>query len=313
MLAPMARYTHLPFRQLISELGGVNMLYTEMLNARILCNCNLANDLFCQKGTVKVPTVAQIVGGEPDIIAIAIKRLEPLGFEAFDLNMSCPNGAIMSCGWGAALQNDPKRAFEIASKARDATKRPLFVKLRSWVNHDLEPLLQFCIELQRIGVDGITLHPRQAQDGFKRPPRWLEIKHLKNAINIPVFGNGDVTDQDSATKLAEATGCDAVMIGRAALVRPWLFWEITNKRKWQGSSLELLERMAYLMESYFADKTYALKVFKAFLSWFLRNWQFHRYFYGKIVNHQDFSEIISSLIPQLQNAPMMDNISLAKI
>lgn len=313
ILAPMARYTHLAFRQLVTEIGGVNTLYTEMLNARILCNCNLLSDTFCQRGTVTTPTIAQIVGGEPDMIATAIKRLEPLRFEGYDINMSCPNGAIIRCGWGAALQNDSKRAVDIACKAREATKRPLFVKLRSWTDHNFEPLLSFCLKLQQIGIDGVTLHPREANDGFKRPARWNEIKLLKDALKMPVFGNGDVNDSESAFKLVSATNCDAVMIGRAALVRPWLFWEIANKRNWQGSPLELLERIAYLMESYFADKNYALKVFKAFLSWFLRNWQFHRYFYGKIVNQQDFSGIISNLIPLLQNLPMMDDISLAKI
>lgn len=310
ILAPMARYTHRPFRQLIAELGGATLLYTEMLNARIVCNSNPIKDIFCQRGEKDIPTVAQVVGGDPDIVSKAIKRLEPLGFEGFDINMSCPNGAIVRYGWGIALQKDPDRAFAIVQRAREATKRPLFVKLRSWPNHNMEHMLQFCIKLQAFGIDGITLHPRDEQDGFKRPAKWQEIKYLKDALKIPVFGNGDVKDIQTATILLETTGCDAIMIGRAALVRPWIFWEITNGRKWEGCPLEVMERMGTLMDAYFPDKNYALKIFKAFLSWFLRNWQFHRHFYGRIINLQDISSVTACLSRLLKNAPLLEQIPL---
>ncbi len=306
----MARYTHVAFRQLMAELGGTNLLYTEMLNARILCNTNPAHDIFCQKGNFDFPTAAQIVGGEPDTIATAIKRLDTMEFDAIDLNMSCPNGAIVRYGWGAALQKNTEKALTIVSHARNATTLPLFIKLRSWPDHNMEPLISFCLKLQKIGVDGITLHPREMKDGFKRPAGWQDIKILKDALTISVVGNGDVQNIESALKLLESTGCDGIMIGRAALVRPWLFWEITNQRKWQGSPMDVLERMATLMDFHFTDKKYALKIFKAFLSWFLRNWLFHRYLYGKIVNQQSISEITSYLSQHLPNEPILKNIPI---
>jgi len=275
-LAPIAGITHRAFRRLVAEIGGASFFYTEMLNSRIVAHQNPFNDPCCLNAGVDRPLVAQLVGGDPEIMTLAVERLEPLGFDAYDINMGCPQKAITRHGWEAALLEHPKQAISIVRAVKKATKRPLFVKFRSFRGHDVRSLINFSKELESEGVDLIVLHPRSVDDGFKRPCRWEEIGMLKRKLQIPVYGNGDVFRLEDLERFLGITGADGVLIGRGALVRPWIFWECIHHRPWQGSPMEVLRRVAVCIETYLPEEQWERK-FRIFLLWFLRNWQ-HNHF-----------------------------------
>ncbi len=277
-LAPLAGITHRAFRRLVAELGGVSLFYTEMLNSRIISTQNPWKDPYCLDACLDQPLVAQIVGGEPEVIGRAIERLSPMGFDAFDINMGCPQKAIMKHGWGASLLGKPDVAKRIVARAKQATMRPIFVKLRSLPGHDLDGLVAFVKGLVDEGVDLIVLHPRSVEDGFKRPAKWEEIRALREEIDVPIYGNGDVFGPDDALKMIRHTRANGVLIGRGAVVRPWLFWEIVHGRKWPGDPLCVLKRFLSLLTLY-SPPPYRRRQFLLFLGWFLRNWEHHHHLF----------------------------------
>ncbi len=294
----MADFTHAPFRQLVAELGGCTLFFTEMLNIRIVSRQSLEKDPYCSVAVIDRPLVAQLVGNDPERIVGSIRRLESFGFDAFDINMGCTRKSIMRHGWGLGLMKSPELAKEVVKAARSATRRPLFVKIRSGIKHDPERLVAFGKAMESLGVDGITLHPRVLGDGFKRPARWEEIRILRESLSIPVFGNGDIVSPEDVFRMWEETGCNGIMIGRAALVRPWIFWEAVNQEKWPGDRLDVLERMAFLTW-HLSPPELRVKRFFLFCSWFLRNWQYYQYLLGKMRNMDSLWDMLKFLLDEL--------------
>jgi len=275
ILAPMSELTCAPLRQLIAQIGGCGLFYTEMLNSRIISSCTLKSDPFLIKGS-ESPIVAQLVGNDPKRIEISIKRLEELGiFSAFDINMGCSRNSIIRHGWGLALFEDIDNALKVLEAARRATGLPLIVKIRSGLKHDLKKMIERVRAFSDIGCDAVILHPRAKEDGFKRPARWEEIKILKQEVDIPVIGNGDIASIKDIFKMYNQTGCDAVMIGRAAIVRPWIFRQAIDK-DFLPDPVNILEKAATNFEQ-LLPKELAPKRFYLFLSWYLRNWPFFSY------------------------------------
>ncbi len=275
ILAPMSELSCAPLRQLVAQIGGCGLFYTEMLNSRIISSCSLKDDPFLITGN-ESPIVAQLVGNDPKKIEMSIKRLEELGiFSGFDINMGCSRNSIMRHGWGLALFEDIDSALKVLEAARGATDLPLIVKIRSGVKHDLKKMIERVKAFSNIGCDAVVLHPRAKKDGFKRPARWEEIKILKQEIDIPVIGNGDITSVEDIFKMYNQTGCDAVMIGRAAIVRPWIFRQAIDK-DFLPDPVDILEKAAINFEQ-LLPKELASKRFYLFLSWYLRNWPFFRY------------------------------------
>jgi len=299
ILAPMAELTHAPFRQLVAEIGGCSVFYTEMINSRIAATQPLEYDPYCQRALIDRPVIAQIVGNDPRHIAISIGKLEKMGFDGFDINMGCARKSVTRRGWGIALMEDLKQAELVVQAARDATRRPLFLKIRSGKEHDIKKLVSFAKRMEKLGVDAIILHPRSGRDGFKRRARWEEIACLVQSLKIPVIGNGDITSLDDALKMHEETKCNGIMIGRAALVRPWIFWEMVNGTNWPGKPIEILERMACLVQTLLPESIRAKRYF-IFCSWFVRNWEFHHYLLRKINPRMDITEICSILTKRIK-------------
>ncbi len=286
-LAPMAGLTHAAFRELVAAYGGCTLFFTEMLNVRAIVFQNPAKDPYLITGQRDRPLRAQLVGREPELFARAVKRLEEsLAFEGYDVNFGCARGAIQRYGWGVALMKEPGLAAEIIAAVRENTAKPVSAKLRSGFRHEPDQLLRFVDALIKAGVDQITLHPRAADEGFKRPPRWEEIKLLKEAFSLPVIGNGDVFGPEDALRLLESTGCDGVMIGRAALLRPWIFRDVAAFLE-QGSypaspsPLEAPEKMAGLVTTYLPPALQE-KRFELWLFWYLQNFSFGLHYFGRV-------------------------------
>ncbi len=286
-LAPMAGLTHAAFRELAAEFGGSPVFFTEMLNVRAIVYQNPEKDPYLICGERDQPLVAQLVGREPELFAQAVERLETLRrFDGYDLNFGCSRGAIQRYGWGVALMEEPVLACAIAKAVCQRTSKPVSAKLRSGRTHDRQKLLALAKGLEEAGIRAIILHPRAAKDGFKRPARWEEIAFLAENLSIPVIGNGDVFSPEDASRLLEKTKAFGVMIGRAALLRPWIFRD--TRDYWAGKPLSPppepirpLKRLAELINRYLPESIQE-KRFELYLFWYLQNFPYGLHYFGKV-------------------------------
>ncbi len=301
ILAPLADYTHAAFRTLVADYGGVGLFYTEMLNSRILAFGSAARDPYLLPGRGDRPLVAQVVGGDPDVVFRAVARLVSLGhFSAIDINMACTRGAIQRFGWGVSLMKDSFRAREILRAARDAAAGlPLTVKIRSGWEHDLPELLRFVRLLEEEGASAIVLHPRSAREGFRRRARWEEIRAVVREVSIPVIGSGDVFSPEDARRMFLETGCAGVMIGRAALLRPWIFRDTEALLRNElppgpPDPFSPLARLADLMEE-FLPEDMAFKRFRLYCFWYLQNFPFGFHYLKLIQKETDLNSMLKCL------------------
>lgn len=223
VLAPMMDLTGHAFRSLVRSFGGCGLFYSEMLNARRVPQEPDQALIFRGFGR-EAPLMLQLVGSEPEALAAAIRRLEVFQPAGFDLNLGCSRALIMKRGWGAALLRDLAACRRAVQAMRRATQRCLTVKLRNaWT----EPAAakDFVRMLEEEGVDALCVHPRGVEKRFARPARWEWIAEVKSWVSLPVIGNGDVRTADDVLEMLRRTGCDGVMIGRAAAARPAIFRE----------------------------------------------------------------------------------------
>ena len=221
-LAPMAGVTNAPFR-LIARECGAGLLTSEEIDAKALVEDNAKTRALALHLPEEKPLAMQLLGADPDVLAEAARRLEADGADRIDLNMGCPVAKIVAKGQGAALMRDPLGTAMIFRTMRKAIQVPFTIKIRGgWDDRTLN-----AVEIAGIaeseGVDGITVHPRTRSQQFTGQAPWDVIRTVVDAVRIPVVGNGDVASHDDARAMTEATGCAAVMIGRAALGRPWIF------------------------------------------------------------------------------------------
>lgn len=221
-LAPMAGVTNAPFRLICRECGA-GPLTTEEIDARALVLGNRKSHEMARYLPEERPLAFQLLGGDPDVLAEAARRLQEAGADAIDLNMGCPVPKIVAKGQGAALMRDPLRAAVIFRTLRKAVDVLLTIKIRGgWDERTVN-----AVEIARIaeaeGVDAVTVHPRTRAQQYTGQAPWEIILAVVQAVTIPVTGNGDVRSREEAVAMAMATGCAAVMIGRGALGAPWIF------------------------------------------------------------------------------------------
>ncbi len=309
VLAPMADYSHAAFRALVAHFGGCGLFFTEMLNSRIVSTQNPSKDPYLIRGSDDRPLSAQIGGRDPKRIGLAIERIEGM-FDAFDVNMGCARGVVQRFRWGVWLMDEPELAREILREARKATGKPLTVKIRSGLmDHNLDRLKAFCKMLEQEGADALIFHPRSGKDGFKRPARWEEIAQVKGAIGIPVIGNGDVSGPNDALRMFEETGCDGVMIGRAALIRPWIFRDTASVLT--GGEIPPPPDPLLVLENYFGllldlcPHQWHLEKFMGFCFWFFQNWDFALYMWGKVRKERDLEGALRRALELVREAGPM--------
>ena len=221
ILAPMAELSHRPLRELIEDFGGCDQYFTEMISASAFIDNGPLEAYYADAGPKPEKTVYQLVGSDSQKLASAAALLDEKECAGIDVNMGCSAPAITRTGAGVRWMESMEKAGEMISLVRQAVKRRLSVKLRIGYKDDFEYLVRFCQRLESEGVELITLHPRTAKEKFSRNCRWNYVSGLKNELKIPVAGNGDIGSAQEMLKRSKE--CDAVMTGRLAIRKPWIF------------------------------------------------------------------------------------------
>ena len=227
VLAPMAGITDLPFRLLCKE-QGAGLLYTEMVSAKAISYHNRNTVSLMETDPKEHPVALQLFGSEPELMGEVAKSIEDQPFDILDINMGCPVPKVVNNGEGSALLKDPVLIREIIKAVSGTVRKPVTAKMRiGFEGADVDP-----VEIARImedaGAAAIAVHGRTRQQYYSGRADWETIRRIKEAVSVPVIGNGDVDSPEKAEAMFRETGCDAVMIGRAVRGNPWIFREMNH-------------------------------------------------------------------------------------
>lgn len=252
--APMAGFTDAVWRKLAIECGA-GLVFSEMISVEGLVRAQKKTVKYLKNFDNARPFGVQLFGSNPGSFAGAFDVLKKFCFDSVDINMGCPVKKVVARGAGAALMKSPENVKAIVSEVRRVYSGPLTVKMRSgWDSLHIN-----AIEIAKIaegsGADAVIVHGRTREQGFKDKADWGVVANVKRAVKIPVIGNGDVVDKKSADDMFARTGCDGIMIGRAAICNPWLFGGM--EKEWVWRHIELLQECK--------DERYAISVTRKFL------------------------------------------------
>ena len=276
-LAPMAGITDYPLRKLVASKGTAN-LYSEMVAINAINRNNAKTFRIADVRNEKYPVIVQLVGNDPELFAEAAKLVADLGAYSLDINMGCPVKKIVGNNSGSALMKDLPLAAKIIESTVKATSLKVSVKFRKgWDNNSINAI-EFAKMCENSGACYISVHGRTRAQGYSGFADWDIIRQVKNAVQIPVIGNGDITSHLDAKRMIEQTGVDGVMIGRAALGNPWLVGQIHDyltegKEPTQIPVREikeaLLQHLNDMVEYY--GTTMGVSISRKFVCWYCKN------------------------------------------
>lgn len=226
ILAPMAGVTDLPFRLLCRE-QGAGLVCMEMVSAKAIFYNNRNTEELLEIHPDEQPASLQLFGSDPRIVADMAKRIEERPFSILDFNMGCPVPKVVNNGEGSALMRNPKLVEQLLSELVKAVKKPVTVKIRKGFDEESCNAAEIAKIAESCGVAAVAVHGRTRVQYYSGKADWDCIRQVKEAVKIPVIGNGDVDSPQAAKALLDQTGCDGVMIGRAAQGNPWIFREVT--------------------------------------------------------------------------------------
>lgn len=313
ILAPMTDLGTIAFREIVREMGGYGLLYTEMCNARRIPHENRSVSPYFKWADGELnQLVCQIVGDGPEEMAAAAEKIEASGFFGVDINLGCSANKICRVGCGAALLKTPAKARKIVAAVRDAISIPLTVKFRTgWTDTPMIPA-DLAAQFEDAGADALIFHPRVAPDRRLRPARWSYIKKVKQAVTIPVFGNGDVFSEQDCLNMLTSTGCDGVAIGRIAIAKPWIFACWTDGIFPDVDDYaRIAKKMILYLDRHF-DHPISIKRFKKFSFYFSANFKFGHTLHSKILGSQnlkDAEQVVNDFFrepPEISSRPNMN-------
>lgn len=226
ILAPMAGVTDLPFRLLCKE-QGAGLICTEMVSAKAISFHNKNTEALLETRQEERPVSLQLFGSDPDIISEMAAYIEERPFDILDINMGCPVPKVAGNGEGSALMQNPKLVEAIVTKTVKAIRKPVTVKIRKGFTKDQINAVEIAKIAEASGASAVAVHGRTRDQYYAGEADWDIIRQVKEAVSIPVIGNGDVDSGQKAKRMLEQTGCDGVMVGRAVRGNPWLFREIS--------------------------------------------------------------------------------------
>ena len=233
ILGPMAGVTDLPFRLLCRE-QGAGLLCMEMVSAKAIYYNNRNTESLLEIHPDERPVSLQLFGSDPKIMSEMAKRIEERPFAILDINMGCPVPKVVKNGEGSALMKNPKLVYEIVSALVKAIDKPVTVKIRKGFDDDHVNAVEIAKIIEEAGAAAVAVHGRTREQYYSGKADWDIIRQVKEAVSIPVIGNGDVTSPQKADELVRQTGCDGIMIARGAQGNPWIFsemirWEETGE------------------------------------------------------------------------------------
>lgn len=302
-LAPMAGITDKPMRRMVhAKSGGDVALISEMVAINALSRKNAKTYRIADVRDEPYPVIVQLVGADEVLFADAAQLAAELGAAGIDINMGCPVRKIITGGAGSALMKNPEQAAKIIKSVKNAVKLPVSVKFRKgWDNNSVNAT-GFAKMCEASGAEFITVHGRTRAQGYSGTADWNIIKEVKSAVKIPVVGNGDVTSPQSAAEMIKQTGCDGVMIGRAALGAPWLTGEIAKylktgslpqKQPVQEVKNTLLKHISLLTE-YYGEKL-ALALSRKYVCWYSKNFHDAKRFRENYMKINDYQAAVAEI------------------
>jgi nifR3 family TIM-barrel protein len=274
VLAPMAGITDRDFRLLVRRLGGCGLVSMEFISSEGLLRQRPSTLKMLHYVDEERPLAIQVYGADPGRMAGAARLVEEIGADVCDINMGCPANKVLKGCAGAALTGDLPLARRIVAAVRAAIRIPLTVKFRLGLREDRKTYLELGRICQDEGAQAVALHARTASQQFSGTAAWEHIARLKETLGIPVIGNGDVTTPEDALRMSRETGCDAVMIGRAALTNPWIFQQSASLIAGRAYTLPTLAERHRLMRDHFTevlqreDERTSLHKLRKFTGWY---------------------------------------------